>query len=80
MAISYNKLWKLLIDKKLKKIELQRGSGISSNVLSRLNKDESVSMESMEKICLFLNCDFGDIVEIVKNENMQLTENNNDRI
>lgn len=80
MAISYNKLWKLLIDKKLKKIELQRGSGISSNVLSRLNKDESVSMESLEKICLFLNCDFGDIVEIVKNENIQLTENNNDRI
>jgi len=80
MAISYNKLWKLLIDKKLKKIELQRGSGISSNVLSRLNKDESVSMESLEKICLFLNCDFGDIVEIVKNENIQLMENNNDRI
>lgn len=80
MAISYNKLWKLLIDKKLKKIELQRGSGISGNVLSRLSKDESVSMESLEKICLFLDCDFGDIVEIVNNEDMQLMENNNVRI
>lgn len=69
MAISYNKLWKLLIDKKMKKIELQRGSGISGNVLSRLSKDESISMESLEKICIFLDCDLGDIVEIVKTEN-----------
>lgn len=53
----------------MKKIELQRGSGISGNVLSRLSKDESISMESLEKICIFLDCDLGDIVEIVKTEN-----------
>ena len=80
MAISYNKLWKLLIDKKLKRIELQRGSGISGNVLSRLSKDECVSMESLEKVCLFLDCDFGDIVEIIKNRDMQMMENDNARI
>ena len=68
MAVCYNKLWKLLIDKKMKKIEMQRLSGISGNVLSRLNKDEYVSMESMEKICTLLECDIGDVMEIVFEE------------
>lgn len=68
MAVSYNKLWKKLIDKKMKKIELQRLSGISGNVLSRLNKDEYVSMESMEKICTLLKCDIGDVMEIIPEE------------
>lgn len=68
MAVSYNKLWKILIDKKMKKIELQRFSGISGNVLSRLSKDEYVSMESMEKICTLLKCDIGDVMEIIPEE------------
>lgn len=68
MAVSYNKLWKKLIDKRMKKIELQRSSGISGNVLSRLNKDEYVSMESMEKICTLLKCDIGDVMEIIPEE------------
>ncbi len=68
MAVSYNKLWKMLIDKKMKRIELQRMAGISGNVLSRLGKDEYVSMESMEKICNLLQCDIGDIMEIVHTE------------
>lgn len=68
MAVSYNKLWKKLIDERMKKIELQRSSGISGNVLSRLNKDEYVSMESMEKICTLLNCDIGDVMEIIPEE------------
>lgn len=68
MAVSYNKLWKKLIDKRMKKIEMQRLSGISGNVLSRLNKDEYVSMESIEKICVLLQCDIGDVMEIVVEE------------
>lgn len=68
MAVSYNKLWKKLIDKRMKKIELQRSSGISGNVLSRLNKDKYVSMESMEKICTLLKCDIGDVMEIIPEE------------
>lgn len=70
MAVSYNKLWKILIDKKMKKIEMQRLSGISGNVLSRLNKDEYVSMESMEKICSLLQCDIGDVMEFIPKEGM----------
>lgn len=68
MAVSYNKLWKILIDKRMKKIEMQRLSGISGNVLSRLNRDEYVSMESIEKICTLLQCDIGDVMEIVVEE------------
>ena len=52
----------------MKKIELQRSSGISGNVLSRLNKNEYVSMESMEKICALLKCDIGDVMEIIPEE------------
>lgn len=63
MPVSYNKLWKTLIDRKMKKIDLQRMAGISGNVLSRLGKDEYVSMESMEKICCLLKCNIGDVME-----------------
>ncbi len=71
MAVSYNKLWKKLIDKKMKKIEMQRLSGISGNVLSRLNKDKYVSMESIEKICVLLQCDIGDVMEIISEQEFQ---------
>lgn len=68
MAVSYNKLWKLLIDKKMKRTEMQRLAGISGNVLSRMGKDEYVSMESIEKICTLLRCDIGDVMEIIPSE------------
>lgn len=64
MAVSYNKLWKLLIDKKMKRTELMELSGISTNVLAKLGRDESVSMDSIAKICKVLNCDIGEIMEI----------------
>lgn len=64
MAISYDKLWKLLIDKKMKKTDLKEQSGISFNVLARMGKDEPVSFESIEKICHALDCNIGDIMEI----------------
>ena len=63
MAISYIKLWKLLLDKGMKRTDLINNAGISSNVLAKLGKNEFVAMESLEKICKSLECDIGDIVE-----------------
>ena len=66
MAISYNRLWKLLIDKKLRRIDLKSICGISSNVLAKLGKGEPVSMSSLEKICIALDCNIEDIVQFVE--------------
>jgi DNA (cytosine-5)-methyltransferase 1 len=71
MAICYNKLWKLLIDRRMKKTELQKLAGISTNVMARLGKDEYVSLDSLEKICSILNCDIGDVSEFTNEENIQ---------
>ena len=72
MAICYDKLWKLLIDKKMNRTELKEASGISFNVLARLGKNEPVSFESIEKICFTLNCKIEDIVEIQKEKPVQI--------
>ena len=69
MAIQYNKLWKLLIDRKIRKTELQKAAGVSANVMARLGKDEYISMESVEKICVALNCGVDDILEFIPNIN-----------
>ena len=66
MALSYNNLWKLLIDRKLKRTELIDICGISSNVLAKLGKNEPVSMESLEKICVALNCNIEDVVQFIE--------------
>ncbi|HEY8889663.1 MAG TPA: helix-turn-helix transcriptional regulator [Clostridium sp.] len=66
MNISYNKLFKLLIDKEMKKTELRKATGISPNTLTKLSNNEFVSMEVLVKICHALNCDVGDIVEVIK--------------
>jgi DNA-binding Xre family transcriptional regulator len=63
MAVCYNKLWKLLIDKKMKKVDLVREAKISSNALAHLSKDESVSVECIGKICSALGCTPNDILE-----------------
>ena len=68
MAVRYVKLWKLLLDKGLKKTDLISQAGISSNVLAKLGRDELVAMESISKICKALSCDVGDIMEIVDEE------------
>ena len=68
MPWSYNKLWKLLIDKKLKKRDLIHDIGINANALNHLNKDEDVAMSALDKICEKLDCDIGDIVEHVKKD------------
>lgn len=64
MKVSYNKLWKLLIDKKMSKIMLRDAVGMSTNTLAKLGKDEDVSMDVLKRICRELQCDIGDIMEI----------------
>ena len=68
MAIRYNKLWKLLIDKKMKKTDLLTEADISTTTLAKLSKDQIVSMEVMERICAALSCDIGDVMEMLPNE------------
>lgn len=63
MAISYNKLWKLLIDKKMSAAELRKQADIAPNTLTRMKKDQEVTMHVLERICDVLDTDFGDIVE-----------------
>ena len=65
MAVSYDKLWKLLVDKKMSRAELRKAANISSNTLTRMIKDEPVTLELLSRICNKLDCDFGDIVTYV---------------
>ena len=62
MAVSYNKLWKLLIDRKMKKKDLMELSGISKSTITKMTHDEHVTTEMLLKICEALNCDIGDII------------------
>lgn len=64
MSISYDKLWKLLIDKKMNRTALKDAAGISFNVLAKMGKGEPVSMESMLKVCKALDCDISDVMQI----------------
>lgn len=68
MLANYKKLWKLLIDKDMKKTDLLSVAGISANILAKMNKGEDISMDSLRKICAALDCDVGDIVELNKKE------------
>ncbi len=71
MAVSYNKLWKLLIDRKMKKKDLIAQSGVSKSTIAKMTNDEHVSTEMLAKICFALNVDIADIVEVIpeKKEN-----------
>ena len=66
MKVSYNGLWKLLIDNNMKKKDLIVKLDISSATLAKMSKGESVSMDVLKRICLYLHCNIGDIVEYVK--------------
>ena len=66
MAVSYNRLWKLLIDKKMSKADLRKAAGLAPNTMTKLRRDEPVAMVVLEKICATLDTDFGDIVEYIK--------------
>lgn len=68
MEISYNRLFKLLIDKGMKKTELAKIAELTPGTLAKLSKNQTVSMDSLIKICTTLNCSFDDIVEIVRKQ------------
>lgn len=68
MAISYNKLWKLLIDNEMTKVQLREVTGMGPGTLSKLSKNQRVSMEVLERICKELDCNLGDIVDYIKEE------------
>ena len=65
MHISYNKLWKLLIDKKMKKKELSQAAGISNSLIAKLGKNENVTVDVLVRICNALECNIDDIVELI---------------
>ena len=69
MDVSYNKLWKLMIDRNLNKSELRQLTGIGTNTLAKLSKNQQVSMEVLLKVCSHLNCDISDICEFVNKDN-----------
>ena len=77
--ISYNKLWKLLIDKKMTRADLRKSTGISPNTLTKLNKDEEVSLSVLTKICAAMDVDIGDIVEYVNNQGREEMTNDSSR-
>ena len=70
MQVSYKKLWKILIDKDMKKTDLQSDAGISWSSVTKLSKGETVSMEVIMKICKTLECNIGDIMDLIPDKNM----------
>lgn len=69
MAVSYNKLWKLLIDKKMNRTELMQAAEMGTSTMAKLGKDQYVSMEVLVRICKVLECNIGDVVDVVSDEN-----------
>ena len=69
MAISYNRLWKLLIDRKMKKKDLVETAGVSWSTIVKMGRDEHVSTDILVKICAALECQVDDVVEVVRAEN-----------
>lgn len=65
MAISYNKLWKLLVDKKMSKADLRKAAGIAPNTMTRLRRDEEVTLSVLNRICAALDVNIGDVMEFV---------------
>ena len=65
MTYSYNKLWKLLVDKKMSKADLRKAAGIAPNTMTRLRRDEEVTLTVLHKICSTLDVDIGDIMEFL---------------
>ena len=70
MAISYKKLWKLLIDKDMTAVELREKTGIAPDTMTKLRKDEEVSLTVLVKICTALNANIGDIMDLIPEENV----------
>ena len=70
MAVSYNKLWKLLVDKKMSKADLRKTADIAPNTMTKLRRDEPVTLAILGKICNVLECDYGDIMTYVPDANI----------
>lgn len=75
MALCYNKLWKLLIDKGMNKTDLRELTGLSQSTIAKLVNGDNVNAEVLERICVVLNCEIGDIVEIKKNDEVDSNGN-----
>lgn len=75
MAISYKPLWHLLVEKEMNKEDLKKVANITSNIVSRMSKNAYVNLDSIEKICLALDCRIENVVEIIRDE-----ENNNEHM
>lgn len=75
MPVSYTKLWKLLLDKKMKRTDLKTVADISSSTLAKLGKDEYVSLESIEKICCALGCNIDAVIDIINTEHAEAEGN-----
>lgn len=65
MAVSYNKLWKLLVDKKMSKADLRKASGVSPNTMTKLRRDQPVMLSVLSKICDTLDVNYGDIIDYI---------------
>lgn len=76
MAISYNKLWKLLIDKNMTKTQLRKKAGLTTNVIAKMGKNQSIQVESLYKICEVLDCGLDDISEVIPDNKNAEDENN----
>ena len=68
MAISYNKLWKLLVDRKMRKADLRKAAGVAPNTMTRLRRDEEVTLAVLHKICKALGVGIGDIMEFMPDD------------
>ena len=66
MPTSYNKMWKLLIDKRMSQADLRKAAGLAPNTMTKLRRDEPVSLLVLDRICNILGCDYGDIIEHVR--------------
>ena len=74
MAISYKKLWKLLIDKDMTAVDLRQATGIAPNTMTKLRKDEEVSLSVLVKICTALNANIGDIMDLIPDSDLYAEE------
>ena len=74
MAVKYDKLFHLLIDRKITNVQLAQKAGVSANIITRLKRDQYISMESIEHLCVASNCRVNDILEIISNENEEVNK------
>ncbi len=72
VILSYNKLWKLMVDKNINKTQLHEKAQISTNAVAKMSRNETVSLETLAKVCYTLECGIGDVVEIIIEEGRQL--------